>query len=278
VGSDPDNCGACGHSCGAGGFCFHGSCASSCDAPLSRCGALCVDLQSDPANCGHCGNACESGICAQGTCLGATAGHLVAIGHDLTNNTPATRRLLSNAVFLPLSDPVRVLTFDEKTSATAKAGVEDAIATMASATSRHYELTSASSLAVTFLLSVSDVFVIEAQPAASNSSLIKNGTTWSAALRQFLKRGGVIVLLEGPGGSNDGTFQILQAAGLFDVTARVPVGKKMLSLVAPGDGVATAVPTVYLGGKETVGFDMAIPTVVVEEPNSGTPVVIHVAK
>ena len=89
--------------------------------------------------------------------------------------------------------PVHVLVFDEKTSAAAKAGVDSALMTMATVTSRSYVATPITSLAVTFLLSMSDVFLIEAQSAATNEQLIKNGETWSLALQEFLKRGGVIV-------------------------------------------------------------------------------------
>lgn len=278
VGYDPNHCGSCGLSCGPGGFCVSGVCAPGCDAPLRQCGNQCVDLETDPRNCGSCGHVCESGLCGEGECIGVTAGHVVALGHDMTSSTPATRRLLGNAVFLPLADPVRVLLFDEKASANVKAGVEGAIASAANITSRNYELTSATSLAATFLLSMSDVFVIEAQSQATNSSLLKNGETWSLALQQFLARGGVVVLMEGPGGTNDGTYQLLKAAGIFNASGRVAVGRKQLSLLAPGDGVATAVPTIYLGGAETMGFVLDEPTIVVEEPMSKTPVVIHVAR
>lgn len=278
VGSDPNNCGACDNSCGPGAFCVGGMCLPACEPPLTQCGPLCVDLQTDPHNCGSCGNVCESGICSEGECIGPTAGHLVAMGQDLTSNTAATRRLLGNAVFLPLADPVQVLVFDEKASPQVKAGVESALMTMASVTGRRYEPTTVTSLAVTFLLSMSDVFLIEAQSAATNEQLVKNGETWSLALQEFLKRGGVIVLMDGPGGSNDGTYQILKAAGLFDAAARVPIGRKPLTLAAPSDAVATAVPTIYQGGVETVGFDITASTVVVKDDATGTPVVIHIAR
>jgi len=278
VASDPNNCGACGNMCASCEFCVAGECRAACEPPRTQCGPLCVDLQSDPNNCGTCGHVCESGICSEGECIGATAGHLVAMGHDLTSNSPATRRLLGNAVFIPLADPVRVLVFDEKASEPVKTGVTNALMTMAQATGRTFEPTTVTSLAVTFLLSMSDVFLIEAQSAATNEQLLKNGETWSVALQEFLKRGGVIVLMEGPGGSNDGTYQILKAAGLFEAAARIPLGHRQLTLAAPSDAVATAVPTFYQGGPETVGFDVGASTVVVRDDQTNTPVVIHIAQ
>jgi hypothetical protein len=48
-----------------------------CDAPMTRCGQTCVDLEADPNNCGICGlscvvpngeSACSAGICALAAC------------------------------------------------------------------------------------------------------------------------------------------------------------------------------------------------------------------
>ncbi len=90
--SDPDNCGACGTSCG-GGTCAGGVCTTApcilglgtCAAPYTclandECGCdpstpqycpvsnTCVDLLTDPANCGVCGNTCPGTSCAAGVC------------------------------------------------------------------------------------------------------------------------------------------------------------------------------------------------------------------
>ena len=46
--------------------------ASACEAGLTDCGGVCVDLQSDMDNCGACGEICESGLvpveCRSGVC------------------------------------------------------------------------------------------------------------------------------------------------------------------------------------------------------------------
>ena len=48
-----------------------------CDAPMTKCGQTCVDLEADPNNCGICGlscvvpngvSACNAGICALAAC------------------------------------------------------------------------------------------------------------------------------------------------------------------------------------------------------------------
>jgi hypothetical protein len=46
-----------------------GQCGLSCVGGSTKCGTLCVDLQTDPANCGMCGNPCASGeLCSAGQC------------------------------------------------------------------------------------------------------------------------------------------------------------------------------------------------------------------
>ncbi len=69
--TDPRNCGACGHACGAKESCVAGACVVPCDAGTTACGASCVDTTGDLGNCGKCANACAGGAaakCASGAC------------------------------------------------------------------------------------------------------------------------------------------------------------------------------------------------------------------
>ncbi|WP_438009546.1 MXAN_6577-like cysteine-rich protein [Sorangium sp. So ce321] len=103
LGSDPDNCGACGNECPAGASCVNGACeepaqggggaggtdgtdgtpaaGSGGGAPdcggeryMKRCDDVCVDTRTDPDHCGKCdkqcdpGRACAGSLC-QRTCL-----------------------------------------------------------------------------------------------------------------------------------------------------------------------------------------------------------------
>jgi hypothetical protein len=67
LGSDLNNCGACGSDCPAPFSCIEGACRCPGDFGYS-CTGVCIDLGSDPANCGGCGNACPTGVCSGGVC------------------------------------------------------------------------------------------------------------------------------------------------------------------------------------------------------------------
>jgi hypothetical protein len=61
LGSDPKNCGTCGHVCASTEVCKTGTCTADCGAGATDCAGACVNLTADPANCGACGHACSGG-------------------------------------------------------------------------------------------------------------------------------------------------------------------------------------------------------------------------
>ncbi|MDB4988485.1 MAG: Tryptophan synthase alpha chain, partial [Myxococcaceae bacterium] len=270
--TDHDNCGACGNVCMADEYCSGGTCALVCTPPLILCNALCVDFTSDDANCGSCGHACGSAAACiydpttmNGACVGKAVGHVVVVGHDMSVVTKPIRQMVGNAVFLSPHNPVRVLAYDANTSVPSRVGTSLAIQQSSSAIGRAYSLNTADPSNVTQQLGDADVFVIEAQQAATNTDLQTLGVNWSAALHTFLFRGGVILLFEGDG-SNDGTYQILNAATsppvapalvgdpLFRATGRQPLSQRILGLATASDAIAAAVPTEYQSQGVTSGF------------------------
>ena len=68
VGTDANNCGACGNVCPPTLACINGAC--GCPAGLMSCGGACVDITVDPQNCGACANVCGAErYCVGGNCL-----------------------------------------------------------------------------------------------------------------------------------------------------------------------------------------------------------------
>jgi hypothetical protein len=277
--ADPLHCGACDHMCGQGEVCAGGVCAPTCEAQdLTDCAGICVDTLSDPDNCGGCGIACASGLCENGECIGNAVGHVVVVGHDMSASRGAMRRLAGNAIFLPGGNPLRVLIYEEFATTEARAGVRSAIQSMASIEGRTPAVTVATStLTVPFLMGQTDVFVVAAQASATDEELVKDGESWGRALREFVSGGGVVVLFEG-GSSNAGTYTILDTAGLFSARSRITLSRRTLSLTAPSDAVASFVQLVYQSEGETVGFDTDESGVVVRDPISNLPVVVHIAR
>jgi hypothetical protein len=72
LGTDPDNCGACGHACESSQYCSAGECVDECPGGSSACGRTCRDLTSEAAHCGGCDRPCARGFdCVGGACVAA---------------------------------------------------------------------------------------------------------------------------------------------------------------------------------------------------------------
>ena len=85
LGSDPENCGACGIQCGKFERCVMGECTFSCATVDENINTLmecpigskqCYDIMTSNDHCGMCDNSCgENQVCVQGLCQDCPPGY-----------------------------------------------------------------------------------------------------------------------------------------------------------------------------------------------------------
>lgn len=250
-----------------------------CSAPLVACRGQCISVESDGQNCGACGKICPSNICVAGVCQGATPGDVVVIGHDFAEAWlgSAQAKVLLNAVTIPTTDPIRILSYEDgawpsavgQVRALLKAGVHGRTVQIDRAPD-------ATSLTSPTLSTFYDVVLVHDSAGATPTAL---GASWSSALGTFTQKGGVVVALDG---ALTNMPSLLTATGLVSVASHttLPEGTH-LEVSAPADVVGTQVLSPYAAIGVTVGFGaISAPdlTVVVREKTDagdGTPVVLH---
>ena len=236
-----------------------------CFAPRTDCDGICTDLQSDPDNCGACGDVCASGLCDAGVCVGATVGHVVAIGHDYQASEPAMDRVLADAVGLTTGALTRIGYY--RGSSTLEGAQAAAVVGLAQ-TSRTASSTVLDDLSREALDEI-DAVVIEPQLGDGDASEAA-GTTAAQSLATFLAEGHVVVVLETTGGVS---YRFADGAGLFTVAAPVDATGTAISVAVPADAVADGVASPYLGRTDTVGYP-GVANPVFTDP-SGDAVVFH---
>ncbi len=310
------NCGGCGNVCQATEFCspvglpvdggvdagLDGSadgadvgpntgvyrCVSMCPSPYVACGGTCIDVTSDPDNCGGCGVVCASGICAKGACTGATPGHTVVIGHDYASaGVTSEASLLANAVFLPRTNPLRVLSFEQYADTTQMVHVKAILKAAAQSSGRTLTLTPETDYtrvpADLVAVPAYDVVLVYDQPNAPTGTLATIGAAWQTSITKFFIGGGDVVVLDGASGAHPEMATLLTSSGLLLTSSEVPIATgTQLLVVASGDAVGNFVVSPYAAQTDTVSFVTSEAnggnvTYVVDELTTGglVPVVIH---
>ena len=213
----------------------------ACTVPLVACHGDCIPVDSDPVNCGACGRICPSNICTAGVCQGATPGDIVVIGHDMSQARAGTvqAKVLGNAVGIPTTDPIRVLSYEmgetpsvvAATRAVAAAGIVNRTVVFTTATD--------TALDDPNLYATYDVVLFHS--AGTSATPRTMGQRWAAPLGTFTRAGGVFIaidrgdtdvpaLVRGTGLLTLGGHTALPDATQFNVaSASDVVGYKLLS-------------------------------------------------
>lgn len=220
-----------------------------------------AELATDPDNCGSCGHVCASGICAAGACLGEVAGHVVAIGHDYGAANAAMRRVLGNAAALGTHHDLAIGRWAPS------AAVTYALSHSLAQLGRPWHTVALSSAPTS--LAALDVVLVDPQAVDDAEAF---GASWSTELAMFLDGGGVIIVLEGAGGTN---HRFALGAALFVSATPTIATSEHLSVVAPSDSVAQQVLSPYAAAATSVAFPGLDP--VIATP-SGDAVVFHAAR
>lgn len=262
------------------------TCQPACTPPEMLCEGRCIDVSSDPFNCGTCGKVCPSNLCTAGVCQGATPGDIVVIGSDYRQALAASSqaKVLTNAVFIPTANPLRILSYERHAEPQAVANIKSIIKSAAGTRVLAYTVSNAAADLASPTLSQSyDVVLIYDQRTGNAATLQAEGTSWQPHLATFTKAGGIVVALDGNAGQGNMPV-LITSAGLIDLAGHTTIpGGTRVSIVAPADRIATLVPTPYGAFDRSVTFQSNEPnggnvTWVAQHdlnPGLGDPVVIH---
>lgn len=249
-----------------------------CAAPTVACRGECLDVgEDDPLNCGACGRTCPSNICVAGACQGATPGDIVLIGHDMSSARAGTvqAKVLGNAVGIPTTDPIRVLSYEEGQAAPVVAATRSVAA--AGVGSRKVEFTTATVPALDDMNLYAEYDVVLFHGAGPSPHV--NGARWSASLEKFTKAGGVVVAVDRGDSDVPG---LVDSTGLLKVTGHtlLPASTKF-TVASSSNVVGYKLLSPYVASGTSGSFTGVEPQssdvtwVVLTADSAAAPVVIH---
>jgi hypothetical protein len=234
------------------------ACMPLCNQSLSECNGQCYDLTSDPNHCGNCNTVCFSQICQNSQCVGGTNGGIVLIGHDYLTTPPgvAQARVLSNAAFIPVANPLALMSFEHYADPTAVGKVKTILTTAAQQIGRTLNITSTSTDSdVPNKLNYQSyqVLVVHDLRNASPGVLGPLGTSWASTLTTFAKVGGVVIVLDGAAGATQEMPQLVTSTTLLNVGLETQLAPGThVDNVAPNDFVGNGVGAFYGVGQNSV--------------------------
>jgi len=278
-GADPEGGG---DPAGSGGFSEGGGGPiNACPPDTTACGSACVDLDSNPYHCGSCFNACPTETCTAGTCDGTTLGHVAVVGMSYQQDHAPSRHLLGNAVFLPTSLDVQLLSYEGYGHPAAIKNVGTILASEAALRGRSLTETVATDpedVAEQLATASYDVFLIhdQALAPAGHGSAFADAT--ADALASFGQQGGVIVALAA---SNQEMPTLLTETGLLTTAALIPIEGATVVKSSPTDALAIGVASPFSAKVKTSAIVITEPPssqlsfVFTDDSAAANPVVIH---
>jgi hypothetical protein len=231
-----------------------------------------ADLESDANNCGACGNVCASGLCYTGVCADDRAGHVFVIGHSYKTSNPALDRVLGNALATASNKNIDVAVYLGGASTAQRSAVSNAVSHSAALVGFRATKTLATNpVAVQGLLPTSDVLVVAPQAQASDDSLDSIASQWQFPIDDFLRRGGVVIVLDGPSALNSGTSRVVSHH--LPITRATVAPGPTATVSSPASAAVGAVPMLFALGESVgyapSGFDDSVTS------ESGHAVVVH---
>ena len=211
-----------------------------------------AELEVDPNNCGACGNVCASGLCYSGVCADDRAGNIFVIGHTYKTANQALYRVLGNALATAPNKNINVTVYVGGASSLQRSAVSNAVSYGAGYMGYRATKTLATNpVAVQGLLPTSDVLVIGPQAQASNAELDSINAQWQFPIDDFLRRGGVVVVLDGPSANNSTTARVI--AHHLPLTRATVAPGATATVSTPTSAAVGGVPMLFALG-ESVGY------------------------
>lgn len=215
--------------------------APACLLPRQTCGGACVDTATDANHCGGCGRVCV-GVCSAGVCSGSLRGDIIAIGHDYRRSDPTMARVLGNAFALGTTLRVRIARWTGVSARASQSGVTQAIIVAMQSIGRPWTAVTLPALPSPSALVGVDVVLVDAQVGDGQAAQTA-GAAWKTALDGFLRRGGVVIVLEGAGGVS---YRFAAGAALYRIGAPSDATGQLAIVVNGADVMTQHVASPYL--------------------------------